>query len=239
MRTFTWKPYPAVAVLLALTVFCAGTSLYLRYRTGTIVYNSLIWDIFLGWVPLMLSLIVLEWARRKRSWSSRIILLTAGPAWFFFLPNASYLVTELIHAFRYFKPNPFTTFWLHTDFWLSLISIFSTGLLGLLLFSLSLYIVHELVSESVGRLYGWLGAGFTIAVSSVGIYIGRFIRWNSWDVLYEPQAIISDMLQIVTDERSGKFMLAFTLLVFVVQALMYIFFHTVVALGKGSSNRLS
>ncbi|WP_159882211.1 DUF1361 domain-containing protein [Paenibacillus puerhi] len=238
MKKRIWKPYPAVHVLLALTVFCAGTSMFLRFRTGTNVYNSLLWDIFLGWVPLMLALIIMEVVGRAPVWASRLTLLVVGAAWFFFLPNASYLVTEMIHAFRYFKPNPYTTFWLHTDFWLSLISAFATSLLGLMLFCLSLYIVHRLLSDRIGRWYGWLGAIMMIGISSIGIYIGRFIRWNSWDVISDPGSILRDMQQIVTDERSGKFMLAFTLLIFFVQAFTYLFFHAVAALGaSGKSER--
>ncbi|MEK8132762.1 DUF1361 domain-containing protein [Paenibacillus filicis] len=239
MRSGKLKPYAIIAILLVFTVFCTGASMYLRFRTGTIVYQSWVWDIFLGWVPLTLSLILLEIAGRKRTLFSRFLLTAVGLAWFFFLPNASYLVTELIHVFRDFKPIPHTTFWLHTDFWLGLVVAFSTGLLGLMLFSLSLYIVHRIVSETLGEWYGWLGAGLVVGVSSIGIYIGRFIRWNSWDVISDPQAILRDLLEIVSDDRSRRFMLAFTLLILVVQTVMYLFFYAVAAMGSRQSFKSS
>ena len=77
--------------------------------------------------------------------------------------------------------------------WYDAIMIFSFALTGLLLGFLSLQRIHALVTARFGRWVGWLFAGITLAFSSFGIYVGRFLRWNSWDVFTNPTHLLTDI----------------------------------------------
>ena len=75
--------------------------------------------------------------------------------------------------------------------------ILAFGLTGLFLGYLSLYLVQELVRSWVGRWWSWAFALAMLGLSSFGIYLGRFLRWNSWDVMLAPIETLSDAARMV------------------------------------------
>jgi uncharacterized membrane protein len=103
-------------------------------------------------------------------------LIPALLAWLLFLPNAPYLVTDLIHIrmageeFRAFDRAMLVTF---------------AGA-GLALGCLALLLVHLILRERVGSMLAWGGVLAACAASGVGVYLGRVLRLNSWDVLADP-----------------------------------------------------
>ena len=61
---------------------------------------------------------------------------------------------------------------------------------GLLLGFASLYLVQLILRRTFGAAVGWLGVFGALALGSVGVYIGRFVRLNSWDVLLHPLDVV-------------------------------------------------
>lgn len=205
------------------TIACLSLAEYLRNYTKREIYLYLNWDVFLAWVPVgctLLMTIVYIYVNKNRTWR-RILLLLIGLAWLFFYPNSAYLITDLLHPFVHYKPAPGERFTHDLEFWYHLIIFFSAALIGLFLSIYSLFVVHGLVRKSFGWITGWMFTVIILMLSSLGIYIGRFIRWNSWDVLLNPYKLFRDTFLMLTDPVQLQHIMPFTGLIFAVTLLSY------------------
>lgn len=140
------------------------------------------WNLFLAWLPLVLALAarVLYSAHR---WLRYPAFAICAGLWLLFFPNAPYMMTDLIHL----GPNQVVPLWYDA------LLLLAFAWTGLLLGFISLYIMQGLVAQSLGRAAGWLFALGSLGLSAFGIYLGRFLRWNSWDVFYAPQTLLGDI----------------------------------------------
>src|SRR5262249_892992 len=112
--------------------------------TGQVTYLFLIWNLFLAWLPVAYAAVAERAWLAGRGW----LAVPAVALWLLFLPNAPYIVTDLIHL-PYGQGAPL---------WFDAIMIFSFALTGLLLGFVSLLMVHGLVERAAGRPAGWLMA---------------------------------------------------------------------------------
>jgi uncharacterized membrane protein len=167
---------------LALLTLCfmsavAVSMVAVRYFvTEQRVFLGLVWNLFLAWVPLVFALLAI------RTRSGLLMALFTG-LWLLFFPNAPYILTDIIH----FYPRD------HAPYWYDLVLILSFAWTGFLLGYLSLYILHKRVAKIFGP---WVGWGFTLislALGSFGIYLGRFERFNSWDLITAPGDLLADI----------------------------------------------
>ncbi len=144
-------------------------------------FRFLCWNLFLAWLPYFWSLWALSIQRRQpRRWWS---LLLPGLLWLLFFPNAPYLVTDLIHL-RSYLPVPL---WYDTGM------LISFAWAGCFLAVASLFIMHQIIRDFAGRALSWLIVMGMIGLCGLGIYMGRFLRWNSWDVFLYPTDVLSDI----------------------------------------------
>ncbi|OAB43787.1 DUF1361 domain-containing protein [Paenibacillus glacialis] len=212
-----------VGLLLIATIGCLSLADYLREYTNRNIYLYLNWDVFLAWVPVGLALLInIVYVYMKKNLNlRRILLLLIGMAWLFFYPNSAYLITDMLHPFVHYKPEPGERFTHDIEFWYHLILFFSAALIGLLLSIVSLFSVHGLVRRTFSEITGWMFAVIILMLSSLGIYIGRFIRWNSWDVLLQPYKIFHDTLLMLTDPEQLQHVLPFTGMIFAVTLISY------------------
>ena len=180
-------------------------------------YAFLIWNLFLAWLPLAFALLACEEHRQSSSRGWKFFSL-AG-AWLLFFPNAPYIFTDLIHLFR----------GLHKHFWIDLVLILSCALTGLVLGFLSLYLMHVLVRRIIGQWFGWMFIAAVAALSGVGIYLGRFLRFNSWDIVLRPVKLyqgIGDWVgQPFTNTRSLAFAVLFATFLFIAYVMLYALTH--------------
>jgi len=170
------------AWLLAGAGSVAAVSLELA-RVAVFGSNSmqgLLWNLVLAWVPAFVALRLRTVVRRG---STAARLVPFGLVWLLFLPNAPYLVTDVVHL-RYDD----VTRWYDVPMYL----VFSGT--GLLLGFLSLFVVHSLVRARLGERAGWLLALPTIGLTGIGVYLGRALRWNSWDVVVQPERRIAELV---------------------------------------------
>lgn len=149
--------------------------------TEHVAFLFLLWNLILAWMPLLLAL--LAWQVRRHLF----LVLIAGFLWLLFLPNAPYLVTDLIHL----RPTA------EAPMWYDLVMLFSFALAGLALGLHSLHLMRGLVNQRAGLLTGWIFTLAIAALSGFGIYIGRFLRWNSWEIFLHPQRLASDVAATV------------------------------------------
>lgn len=170
--------YP-VALSTLLVFFFFASRAYLSQRIG---YPFLIWNLFLAWLPYLFSLSVAAIHRVRPNWWW--VMIFPGGLWLLFLPNAFYIVTDFIHL----RNHPAIPIWY--DAGLLAISAWT----GIFLAIVSLSTLQDVVQAYLGRVYAWVFALVVIGMSGYGVYLGRFLRWNSWDVLNDPYEIISDSL---------------------------------------------
>ena len=167
---------PAVAITLVI--------LRMLY-TGGWSYFFLIWNLFLAWLPLGFA-----WLAQRPTQHPRTQILW-GLLWLLFLPNAPYLVTDLIHLHSTSVPR-----------WYDALMLFSFAQNGLLLTLASLSLVQTAVSRHLNKQLSWLFAILALALSGIGVTMGRFLRWNSWDIFTSPISLLQDTWQHLFSPRT-------------------------------------
>lgn len=137
----------------------------------------LVWNLFLAWIPLVASIVVAR--------ANRLGAVIAGVVWLVFLPNALYLVTDLVHLSN------------DENLWRHILQFGFAAWTGTLLAVVSLRVVHERAERDAGRVAGWFVAAAAAVAAGIGVAIGRFQRWNSWDLVTRPDSVAHGTLQWV------------------------------------------
>lgn len=187
----------SVGALLAASAWCVALLVVRMRLFGSDPYDGMVWNLFLAWIPLGLALLLLAAYRRSRS---TFELVAIGAAWLVFLPNAPYMLTDFVH--------------LGYDHRLyDSIAIASFAFTGLALGFSSLLVVQLVVTRAAGALGGWLVAGSAIFLSSVGVYLGRVQRLNSWDVLSRPHVLAALARARLDDPFGNRHLIGFVVAV--------------------------
>lgn len=140
----------------------------LLFDSMTFIY--LLWNIFLAILPFVVSSVLV--VRMNQNKLATPLLVIGGIVWMLLLPNAPYIVTDLIHIGRVRgAPVLYDTFLLFSSAWL-----------GMLLFMHSLAHIEKIILEKYGKKAIRVNIPIIILLSSIGVYIGRYLRFNSWDV---------------------------------------------------------
>ena len=220
IKNFIYRNRHSIAVFLLLNVACAACIALVAARvayTDSTRHTSLIWNLFLAWIPFILSYLAhaLSW---KRMWVYLGIPVVAF-LWLLFFPNAPYMLTDLQDLARGTGKE--------APLWYDVIIVVWCSWTGTLLGVISLYLMQDIISRTFNR---WLGWGFVFVISglsSFGIYIGRFVRLNSWDILQNPTETAITILGIVIDptRRLAAFTLAYTFFFLFIFLLLYSFSH--------------
>ena len=184
-------------------------------------YFNLVWNIILAWLPLGFALLA------GRSRGSRRYFFACAFLWLLFLPNSPYLVTDLVHL----KPRP------PVPLWFDILLVQSFVLTGLLLGFLSIYLMHRLVSHSYGWKIGWLFTFVILGLTGFGIYLGRFERWNSWDLFLSPFELTRYICGVVIHPRANKTAVVFSMLCGAFLLLTYLAFYALTALHRAGPPR--
>ena len=167
--------------MLVLVLFCFSFSVFRYVYSDTKTFLFLNWNLFLAFIPWALtSIAVLKPALYK----SKITIFVLLGFWLLFFPNAPYILTDLFHLRLRGLSMPI---------WFDLALILSFAWTGLMFGFLSLWDIEMIISKSIKRNYPILLSVVLLFIGSFGIYIGRYLRWNSWDVITEPFKLIYDI----------------------------------------------
>jgi uncharacterized membrane protein len=176
-------------LLLAGATICCVAIWRLRLEyTGIFRYRFLLWNLFLAWIPFLISYFTYTLSSRLR-WVY-VFIPVAAFLWLIFFPNAPYILTDFQHLASGERDLPV---------WYDVMMLIWFAFTGLLLGMVSLFLMQEIVRREFGR---WIGWGFVAAVaglSAAGVYVGRFLRWNSWDILRDPTGIALYSFERVQD----------------------------------------
>ena len=177
---------------------------------------GLIWNLFLAWIPFILAYVAhaVSW---RRMWLYLVIPVVAF-LWLIFFPNAPYMLTDLQDLARVTNSAPL---------WYDVIIVVWCSWTAMLLGIVSLYLMQNIVLRTFGRFVAWAFVFVISALSSFGIYIGRFVRLNSWDILQNPTETAMDILGVIIDpsRRLAAFTLSYTFFFMFVYLLLYSFSH--------------
>lgn len=173
-------------------------------------YYFLFWNLLLAWIP---ALIVWFFVKRTESkgWKGYIPLLLTL-LWLGFLPNSFYLISDLIHLQSTGEVG------ILYDAVLFMSCIFN----GLVAGYISMVWMHALLIKKIGQKLANIVITFALASSSFAIYLGRNLRWNTWDVLTNPIAILFDITERIINPLSHPRMFVTTLSFFGLLASMYL-----------------
>ena len=207
----------AVFVLLnGACAMCIGLVVARVAYSDTDRHTGLIWNLFLAWIPFILAYLAhaVSW---RRSWIYLVIPFVAF-LWLIFFPNAPYMLTDLQDLARRAGDAPL---------WYDVIIVVWCSWTGMLLGVISLYLMQDIVMRTFGRAAGWAFVFIISGLSSFGIYIGRFVRLNSWDILQNPAETAMDILGLIIDpsRRLAAFTLLYTFFFLFVYLLLYSFSH--------------
>lgn len=172
-----------LAIVALLLLWCTLLIALRIERTGNFGLTFLWWNLLLAFVPLMASTALASAYRRGQRFGPIMWFVV----WLLFLPNAPYILTDLIHL----KPHDIV------PLWYDLTVLMSCAGTGLFLGYISLMDVQLIVEQRFGKASGWSVAVGSLLLSGFGIYIGRFLRWNSWDIITNPLGLLYDLAGVL------------------------------------------
>lgn len=168
-----------------LTMLCVGMLLIRIWVTKWIGYWYLAWNLFLAWIPLLLAIGLNSIPIARGQWSrlklSKVVSLSM--LWLLFLPNSFYIITDFIHLLDTQDMN----------IYFDIVMLGMYTLTGYGLGYISVYLVQRQLGQVVRSKYvhGFvLGA---MLLSGFAIYLGRYLRWNSWDIIVNPLGLFYDI----------------------------------------------
>jgi uncharacterized membrane protein len=206
-----------ICIALALASAIGVALVLLRYlMVHQFEYFNLLWNLFLAWLPLGFAFCA------DYFHASRWRFLLFALLWLLFVPNSPYLVTDMVHM-RPRHPVPF---------WFDIVLVQSFVLTGLLLGFLSLYLMHRLVTHRYGWRSGWVFTFLVLSMTALGIYLGRFQRWNSWDLFINPIALMADIWDVIIHPRANKKAIVFSTLWYGFLVSTYLAFYALAALHR-------
>jgi uncharacterized membrane protein len=178
-RRFANERLVVLVGLGGASALCLALELAREHRYAA-DFHFLVWNLILAWAPLILALLVYDGYRRG---TTLVRLAPALALWLLFLPNAPYIVTDFVHLSARSR----------APLWFDGVELSAFAWTGMLLGFVSLYLVHAVLRHRLGAPAGWCVVLGVLALASMGVYLGRVKRWNSWDVLTEPGARLAEL----------------------------------------------
>lgn len=172
MKTFL-KNNPVWLGTVLLSGFACVLLAFRVVYTEKIGYVFLVWNAFLAIIPLLF----IELANKHNKWIFFALCLL-------FLPNAPYLITDLFHL----KPHKIIPLWYDT------LLLFAFSMAGLVAFYGGLLKMEVFLNKKVkNRIYTGFAVASIIFLCAFGVYLGRFLRFNSWDIISNPFSLLAEI----------------------------------------------
>lgn len=209
-----WRHFLQLQAVLAVCCFLCLSLLVGRIIIeGEITYLFMAWNLFLGWLPLLFSILILYSTPKHK-----MILITLFLSWLLFFPNAIYMISDLLHLAH------ISSFRIPS--WYDAVMLFSFALTGLFIAVVSLNYVHNYLRTVYSKKFSWLIVSLSILLSGFGVYLGRFLRWNSWDIIHEPIGLMKDVIDKVVHPVTNAQTYIVTLIFTIILFASYLLFQT-------------
>lgn len=203
--------YPILLSTLLALILWSGRVL----QSDSIAYRNLIWNLFLAWIPYLLSIwsAALYSSRTGRWW----VTIFPGILWLIFFPNAPYIITDFLHLTN--RPG--------IPMWYDILMLASFAWTGCFLAIASLRTMQLIVKNHIGWAMSWIFASSVLTLAGIGIYLGRFSRWNSWDILVSPKEILFDVTIRMINPLSNLTFFGFTAIITAFLIVCYLMFVSI------------
>jgi uncharacterized membrane protein len=186
-------------------------------------YVFLVWNLFLAWIPYGFSLMV-GWLHYH--YPNRLLpLLPLAAIWLLFFPNAPYIVTDLIHL----RQGSWFPLWYDVG----LIATFAWT--GCFLAIVSLNLMQRVVKAFTNTVISWLFVVVVLLLNGFGIYLGRFGRWNSWDILHNSNPLMADVVAPMVDPANNLQAVGVTLMFSAFLFICYLMFISIRGIAHQNS----
>jgi uncharacterized membrane protein len=193
-RSFLFRYYysrnDAEQMLLLCSLFSMGLMVFRIVYTGYLLFAFLAWNLFLAYLPFLISK-RMTMQRPKRKW----IFLFGAFAWLLFIPNAFYIITDLFHL----DMNE------SVPLWYDLALLLSFAWTGLLFGILSVRQMEKLFEQAFNRKLDLFFILPVMALNGFGVFVGRYLRFNSWDVITTPIQLIKDIVCLFLHPIRNRF----------------------------------
>jgi uncharacterized membrane protein len=187
--------------------------------TGRLTFIFLVWNLILAYVPYFIT----QMLNRKKEWvNNRIIFFVVFFFWLAFIPNSFYIITDLFHLGDHYNDRKMPQ-------WYDLAMILSFAWNGLLLGILSVRQMEKIISGNIFKIHELLFLYPLMWMNAFGVYIGRYLRYNSWELLTNPLQLIKDIFIILLHPIENRNALS---MVFCYSVLMTLFYLTVKRISK-------
>ena len=193
-----WRLPPRLILFVAGVAGCVALLLVRGWYTQRLRFRFLAWNLVLALIPALAAAAMARADRGRKP----ILVALWGIVWLLFLPNAPYLITDLVHL----EPRPPVPYW----FDIGLFAAFAGA--GVLAAFSSFGDVQQVTTRRFGRWTGWTVVAIASFAAGFGIELGRMGRWNSWDVLTQPGDLFREIVARVLDPWSHPRALAVAML---------------------------
>lgn len=193
----------------AMSAFCIAVLGARLLYTFQKEYLFLTKNLVLAWMPYVISLFIKK-TGKQTALLKKIALFIA---WLLFFPNSAYILTDIYHLNEY--PS--------VPQWYDLLMLISFSWAGLLWGFYSLQLVQKRFFEHRSVKANVLFVITVFFLAGMGIYFGRYERWNSWDILFDIPFLYQRMLEIIHDDYLLKYIAGMSLLYCGV--LSFIYYH--------------
>ncbi len=194
--------------------------------SGKSSYAFLVWNLVLAIVPFVVAgsgaYLV---ARGSGARARRVVSVAAALLWLAFYPNAPYIFTDFIHVFNrtFLQGRPSEWIGLNALVWYDIIMNSAFAFAGHFMGLASMWLIQGCVARAWGKAAARILVAIAILLSGFGIYLGRFSRLNSWDVVFSTKLVLREVGQALADPKAIMFSLAFSTFIFLTYAALIFF----------------
>lgn len=182
IKTRIQTRFKTVSIISVALIFSLILLMIRMKLNKSFFFLFLIWNVFLAIIPYVITIYL-----HTKPNLSKLKLGFWFVVWLAFLPNAPYIVTDLIHI-RIGNDSLL---------WLDVLVVLSFALSGLLLFYMSILDMQKLVNSKFEKLPIQTLTLTILFLCGFGVYLGRFLRYNSWEIISQPYYLLMDIVGII------------------------------------------
>lgn len=170
--------------IIILTILAVVLNILRVIIWGKMSFVYILWNIFLAFIPFIISSLLLSFSKEEKL--NKIIFIIGIILWIIFIPNAPYIITDFIHL-GVTRSVPIIY---------DILLLFSSASLGLILGFNSLFHIEQIIKTKYPKHITSLFMGIIMIMISFGVYLGRFLRFNSWDIFINHISFVNNIWKI-------------------------------------------
>jgi len=178
--------------IYSFSAFAVSLLVYRLLKSDSMTYIFLAWNLFLAFIPYWIS----SYLSKK---PVRILHIPLLFIWLLFLPNSPYILTDLFHL-RLRAGIPL---------WFDLVLVSSFALIGFALLYRSLLDMIRIFKKHISEKYLLFLLPILFCVIAFGLYLGRYLRFNSWDVVQHPFRLMAESFNCLFCKDAIGFVIIF------------------------------